>query len=119
MLPENDSTEHSQPHVLTLRFHVDARLLPAFRAFLRKAIPYYQSLPGARVRVLRDKADPSSYLEIIEYTDLSAFAADDERVRADTRMKTLLQEWRALLSSSPLTESFVEVTPLLLLPDGE
>lgn len=79
-------------------------------AFLREAIPYYQALPGVRVRLLRSVEDPSRYVEVVEYETKAAFEADEKRMATDPRMQSLLQAWRKTLAGEVIVETYEDVT---------
>lgn len=79
-------------------------------AFLREAIPYYETLPGVRLRLLRSIEDPSRYIEVVEYDTKAAFEADEKRIATDPRMQSLLQAWRATLAGEVIVETYEDVT---------
>jgi hypothetical protein len=87
-------------------------------AFLRRAAPFYKSLPGVNVRLHRSVDRPGHFIEIIEYATEEAFHADRARVADDTRMQNLLSEWRALLTEPPHVEHFVDITAEIGGTDG-
>jgi hypothetical protein len=77
--------------------------------FLRRAKPFYESLPGVKVTLLRSLDRPGHFIEVVEYTTQEAFQADLGRLSADERMKGFLAEWRELLTDPPEVEHFAEV----------
>lgn len=79
---------------------------PEFDAFLAKAIPFYESPGGIRVRVLWDVADPDRFVEVIEYADQAAHDRDQLRVENDVQMRDVLQRWRELLDGPPTVETY-------------
>ena len=79
-------------------------------AFLREAIPYYQKLPGVRIRLLRSTDDPTRYIEVVEYETAGALEADETRMATDPHMQDLLQAWRATLAGEVVVESYEDVT---------
>jgi len=82
-------------------------------AFLKKAIPYYESLPGVRIRLMRSADDPKRYIEVVEYETLATAEADDKRMETDSRMRALLAEWRELLDSDVIVERYDDITDLI------
>ncbi len=80
------------------------------RSFLRAAVPFYEAPRGIAVRLLRNRADPTRFLEVIEYEDEEAFEKDAVRVRSDPEMKRLLDRWRALLVGEVEVEVFEDET---------
>ena len=89
---------------LHLRIRVKDNAREAFLAFLREAIPYYESPGGIRVRLLRDRADPERYIEVIEYDSQDKFELDEHRIAHDPQMRAFLDRWRALLAGPPEVE---------------
>lgn len=78
--------------------------------YLSKAVPFYRSLAGVNVRLLRSLDRPGRFVEIIEYATDEAFQADQVRVAHDKQMQDLLAEWRGLLVEPPLVEHFADIT---------
>ena len=91
---------------LHLRIRVKEENRDAFLAFLCKAIPYYESPGGIRVRLIRDRADPERYIEIVEYDSNDKFELDEHRIAHDPQMRALLDRWRALLAGPPEVEVY-------------
>ncbi|GIK49122.1 MAG: antibiotic biosynthesis monooxygenase [Hyphomonadaceae bacterium] len=79
-------------------------------AFLRNAVPYYEALPGVRVRLLRSLDDPSQYVEVVEYETVAAFNADEKRMAIDPRMQAFLRDWRATLAQDVIVETYEDVS---------
>jgi hypothetical protein len=79
-------------------------------AYLRRATPFYQSISGVNVRLLRSLDRPGRFTEIIEYATDEAFQADKVRISDDQRMQGFLAEWRELLVEPPEVEHFVDIT---------
>lgn len=99
---------------LHLRCEVEADKVDAFLAFLREAIPFYESPGGIRVRLLR-RDDRSTvqggrirFIELVEYADEHAFERDQQRVENDPEMRRYLERWRGLLAASPVVEVYRE-----------
>lgn len=91
---------------LHLRIRVKNENRDNFLAFLRQAIPFYESPGGIRVRLIRDRADPQRYTEIVEYDSREAFEIDEHRVAHDPQMRAFLDRWRALLAAPPEVETY-------------
>lgn len=81
---------------LMLRFKVAAANHAALRAFLARAIPYYEQPGGIRVRLLEGVSSPEEFVEMVEYRDQDTYERDQVRVQTDAGMKSLLDEWRQL-----------------------
>jgi hypothetical protein len=78
--------------------------------YLRKAVPFYQSISGVNVRLLRSLDRPGRFSEIIEYTTEDAFQADQARLAEDEKMQGFLAQWRDLLAQPPEVEHFADIT---------
>lgn len=91
---------------LHLRIRVAADRREAFLEFLREAIPFYESPGGIRVRLLRDRADPERYIEVVEYESAEAFDRDEQRIAHDPEMRAYLDRWRAIIAGPPEVEVY-------------
>lgn len=91
---------------LHLRIRVKPGGREAFFAFLREAIPVYESPGGIEVRLLEDAADDHRFIELVLYEDEAAYERDQERVSTDPRMIALLARWRGLLAEGPVVEVY-------------
>lgn len=78
--------------------------------FLKRAIPFYESLPGVRVRLLRSVEEPARYIEVIEYETIEAFDRDQTRLSGDPRMQALIKRWRRLLKGNIDVETYMDIT---------
>lgn len=96
---------------LHLRLTVKLGRRDEFLAFLRDAIPYYESPGGIEVSLLQDYDNPHRFIEIIRYRDQAAYVDDQRRVDADPRMRDYIERWRALLAEPPVAEVYVVVRP--------
>lgn len=94
--------------------HLRVTVLPGkrgnFLAFLREAIPYYESPGGITIRPLQDLHDDHRFIEVVEYADRATYLKDQERVSHDPVMKDYLQRWRALLAEPPVVEVYASVS---------
>ena len=81
----------------------------ALEDFLADAAPVYEAPGGITVRLQWSQADPSEFLEVIEYADQAGFDADNQRVATDPAMIALLHRWHTLLEGSPSVSAFTEV----------
>lgn len=75
-------------------------------AFLREAIPFYESPGGIRIDLLADRNDDHRFIERVTYVDEAAYQRDRQRVAADPLMQSYLQRWRALLAGPPVVETY-------------
>ena len=82
----------------------------ALESFLTEATPFYEAPGGIRVRLLWDRAEPDSFVEIIEYADEAAYAADQHRVDEDPAMAAHLTRWRSLLAGPPTVTTYDDAT---------
>lgn len=80
------------------------------KMYLRQAVPFYQSLSGVNVRLLRSLDRPGRFTEIIEYATNEAFRADKARIADDEQMQSFLKQWRELLTEPPEVEHFADIT---------
>jgi quinol monooxygenase YgiN len=96
---------------LHLRCRVARGRRDGFLAFLREAIPTYESPGGITVRLLQDLVDDHRFIELILYDDLTAYELDQLRVATDPAMKALLARWRALLAEPPVLEAYRLIAP--------
>lgn len=78
--------------------------------FLKQAIPFYESLPGVRVRLLRSVEHPDRYIEVIEYETIEAFESDEKRLSGDSRMQRFIKRWRTLLKDDVEVETYEDIT---------
>lgn len=102
--------DNAQAIELHLRIRVAASRRDDFLAFLRDAIPFYESPGGITVRLLQDVHDDHRFIELVGYADEPTFLRDQERVRDDPEMKRMLQRWRSLLAEPPVVETYRRVT---------
>jgi quinol monooxygenase YgiN len=90
--------------------HLRCRVKPGrrdeFVAFLREAIPFYESPGGIEVRLLEDMRDDHRFIELVLYDDEAAYARDQQRVASDATMKAFLARWRELLAEPPIVEVY-------------
>lgn len=77
--------------------------------FLKQAIPFYESLPGVRVRRLRSVEEPARYIEVIEYETIEAFDRVQTRLSGDPRMLALIKRWRKLLKGNIDIETYMDI----------
>lgn len=96
---------------LHLRIRVKDGRRGEFLAFLREAIPVYESPGGIRVRLLERIGNDHEFIEVVQYESEGVYAADQERVEHDPRMRALLQRWRDLLADAPAVETYRFLTP--------
>lgn len=82
-----------------------------FLAFLREAIPFYESPGGITVRLLQDVRDDHRFIELVLYDGQDAYARDQERVANDPAMKAYLTRWRGLLAEPPVVEVYRLAVP--------
>lgn len=78
--------------------------------FLKEAVPFYESLPGVSVQLLRNVNEPHRYIEVIVYETIASYERDRARVENDPRMQALLQRWRSLLAPNIAVETYDDVT---------
>lgn len=95
---------------LHLHIRVPQTNRAAFLAFLREAIPVYESPGDIRIRLIEDVRDPERFIEIVEYATRAAYDADQHRVATDPAMRSYLDRWRTLLAAPPTVEAFSEVS---------
>ncbi len=90
--------------------HLRIRVKPGRRAdflkFLDEAVPVYESPGGIEVRLLEDMNDDHRFIELVLYQNEDAYARDQERVKDDPVMRSLLARWRELLVDPPIVEVY-------------
>ena len=91
---------------LHLRVRVATGRRAEFFAFLREAVPVYESPGGIVIDVLADLADEGRFIERVRYVDEAAYRRDQERVAHDPTMRRYLERWRALLAEPPIVETY-------------
>jgi quinol monooxygenase YgiN len=95
--------------------HLRVRVAPGrrdeFLAFLREAIPYYESPGGIEIRLLQDKADDHRFIELVLYENEQAYDRDQQRVASDPIMNRYLNRWRSLLAEPPQVEVYRLLNP--------
>jgi len=96
---------------LHLRCRVAAGKREEFLAFLREAIPFYESPGGITVRLLQDMSDDHRFIELVLYDDHAAYERDQQRVAGDPTMKAYLARWRGLLAEPPVVEVYRLTAP--------
>lgn len=96
--------------VLHLGLHCQEPTGHDLTTYLRQAVPFYQSLSGVNVRLLRSLDRPGRFIEVIEYATNEAFRADAARVADDKQMQSFLAQWRELLTEPPEVEHFADIT---------
>jgi hypothetical protein len=79
-------------------------------ALIRGAAPFYQSLGGARFRLLQNVDDPAQLLIEIEYESNAALELNRQKVAGDPMMRTFLQGWRAILAGSADMDVYEDVS---------
>ncbi len=98
-----------------VELHLRCRVTPGrreeFFAFLREAIPFYESPGGIEVRLLQDAQDDHRFIELVIYDDVGAYVRDQARVADDPKMKAFLARWRMLLAEAPAVEVYGTVEP--------
>jgi len=97
-----------------IELHLKCRVDPArradFMAFLREAVPFYESPGGISVRVLQEVHDEHRFIEVVEYRDEAVYQQDQVRVASDPIMKSYLERWRQLLMESPVVEEYRHIS---------
>lgn len=91
---------------LHLRIRVKSGDRDAFFTFLRRAVPFYESPGGIRIRLLEDRDSPERFIEVVEYATERAYRDDQRRVEEDPEMKAYLSRWRGLLAEPPVVEVY-------------
>jgi len=94
-----------------LRIRVEPDRRDDLLAFLREAIPFYESPGGIRVRLVERDGDPNRFIEFVEYATEADYERDQHRVEHDPEMKRYLERWRAILAEPPVVEVYRAVTP--------
>jgi hypothetical protein len=79
-------------------------------ALIRGAAPFYQSLGGARFRLLQNVDEPAQIVIEIEYEADAALELNRQKVASDPMVRSFLQGWRAILAGSADMEVYEDVT---------
>jgi len=101
-------TPHAGVH-LHLRLTVKPGRRDDFLAFLKEAIPYYESPGGIEIKLVQDFDNPHRFVEVVHYRDEAAYFADQHRVDADARMREYIEKWRSFLVEPPASEVYRDV----------
>ncbi len=103
------------PQTCRIDLHLRCRVRPgareAFLAFLREAIPFYESPGGITIGLLQDHADELRFIECVHYDTEEIYLRDQQRVAADPVMKTYLARWRDFLAEPPVVEAYRVMSP--------
>ncbi|MCC6322874.1 MAG: antibiotic biosynthesis monooxygenase [Phycisphaerales bacterium] len=91
---------------LHLRVRVQPGRRDEFLAFLREAIPFYESPGGIEVRLLEDLHDDHRFIELVLYENREVYERDQRRVEGDPEMGRWLARWRELLAAPPTVEVY-------------
>lgn len=98
-----------------IELHLRIRLAPAqrepFFAFLREAIPFYESPGDIRIELLANSADDHRFIEVVHYATEHAYELDQKRVSDDPTMNHFLARWRSFLAEPPIVETYRPHTP--------
>lgn len=108
--PDN-SPQDSQGIELHLRIRLAPGRRDDFFAFLREAIPFYESPGGILIDLLSDAADDHRFIEVVHYATEHAYELDQKRVSDDPTMKHFLARWRSFLAEPPIVETYRPHTP--------
>jgi len=108
--PDN-SPQDSQGIELHLRIRLAPDQREPFFAFLREAIPFYESPGGIRIELLANSADDHRFIEVVHYATERAYELDQKRVSDDPTMKQFLARWRSFLAEPPIVETYRRHTP--------
>jgi quinol monooxygenase YgiN len=104
------STPPTTPPSGRIDLHLRIRVKPGrradFFAFLREAIPIYESPGRITIRLLEDLTDDHRFIELVLYDDHDAYTRDQHRVQTDPTMQQLLTRWRDLLAEPPTVEVY-------------
>lgn len=91
---------------LHLRCRVAQGRRAEFLAFLREAIPFYESPGGIEIQLLEDRQDDHRFIEVVRYDHELAYSRDQERVASDPTMQGYLARWRSMLAGPPTVEVY-------------
>lgn len=108
--PDN-SPQDSQGIELHLRIRLAPDQREPFFAFLREAIPFYESPGDIRIELLANSADDHRFIEVVHYATELAYELDQKRVSDDPTMKQFLARWRSFLAEPPIVETYRRHTP--------
>jgi hypothetical protein len=79
-------------------------------ALIRGAAPFYQTLGGARFRLLQNVDDPAQLVIEIEYEANAALELNRQKVASDPMIRSFLQGWRAILAGSADMDVYEDVS---------
>lgn len=65
--------------------------------FLARAIPFYESPGNIKVLLYEYLDQPGKYLELVEYSTVDSYEADQQRVESSYEYRVVLDEWRRLI----------------------
>lgn len=106
-----DERSNARAKAIELHLHIRVPLerREELIAFLKEAVPYYETLDGVLVRLVENREDPTDLIEIIQYRDVQVFDADQARVAGDARMQAYIACWRTIIAGPPVVRVYAEV----------
>jgi hypothetical protein len=75
----------------------------------KTAIPFFQALGGARVRLLRNVDDPTQFIQAIDYETDQALELNRHRIASDPMIQTYLQTWRTFTMGAVEVDVYEDV----------
>jgi len=81
-----------------------------FLVALKAAIPVYEALGNARIRLLRNVDDPTAFVQIVEYQTDEALELNRQRLASDPMMRSYMQGWRMLTAGAVEIDVYEDVT---------
>ena len=81
-----------------------------FLAALKAAIPVYEALGNARIRLLRNVDDPAAFVQIVEYRADEVLELNRQRLASDPTMRSYMQGWRMLTAGAVEIDVYEDIT---------
>src|SRR5262249_17577131 len=78
------------------KFTLPAANSSQLASLLKSAAPFYEAFGGRRVRLLQNVADPSRFVQEIEYDTPEFMELNRQRVASDPRVQAYLRTWRSI-----------------------
>jgi hypothetical protein len=102
--------------IVVLNYSVAPDKRDALFRFMEKAIPFYESPGGIRVRLYESADSPGTFQELVAYASRKIYEEDQYRIENDPEYKRVLREWHGFFDGELKISRMMPVH--LSLPDS-